>query len=236
MSLERLRCGLEIKLAQNDTDVKAGTFKGYGSIFNNIDAGGDMVMPGAFKKSLREWKKRGKLPKMLLQHGGFFGPAEDGIPVGKYMVMEEDDKGLYLEGELFALDTQKGKYIHEGMTAGELDGLSIGYVSKLVEYPKKPEEPRRKLKEVDLFEVSIVTFGMNKEALVESAKSIESIHTLSEAENYLRDACGLSRAQALAFVSRVKGLRPSDSEGSHLVPQLGDLLIKDIRNLFGAKS
>lgn len=212
MSFERMRCSLEIKLSSTDVDQKQGTFKGYGSIFNNIDQGGDMVMPGAFKKSLREWKKRGKLPKMLLQHGGMFGPAEDAIPVGKYTTMEEDEKGLYLEGELFALDTQKGKYIHEGMKAGELDGLSIGYIAKGVDYPNKPDEPRRKLKEVDLFEVSIVTFGMNKEALIESAKSIESIATLSEAEDYLRDACGFSRAQALAFVSRIKSLRPSDSE------------------------
>lgn len=213
MALERLRCGLEIKLAPNDADTKVGTFKGYGSVFNNIDEGGDMVLPGAFKKTLREWKKRGKLPKMLLQHGGFFGPAEDGIPVGKYTSMEEDEKGLYLEGELFALDTQKGTYIHQGMATGELDGLSIGYIPKGVEYPNKPDQPRRKLKEVDLFEVSIVTFGMNREALVESAKSIESIANLKQAEDYLRDACGFSRAQALAFVSRIKSLRPSDSEG-----------------------
>lgn len=220
MALERLRCGLEIKLAQADADAKVGTFKGYGSVFNNIDAGSDMVMPGAFKKTLREWKKRGKLPKMLLQHGGFFGPAEDGIPIGKYTLMEEDEKGLYLEGELFALDTQKGKYIHEGMKTGELDGLSIGYVPKGVEYPNKPDEPRRKLKEVDLFEVSVVTFGMNKDALVESAKSIEQFQTLADAEAYLRDVAGLSQRQAVAFVSRIKGLRPSDSEGQQLAAAL----------------
>lgn len=226
MAFERMRCSLELKLAANDVDAKQGTFKGYGSIFNNIDQGGDMVMPGAFKKTLREWKKRGKLPKMLLQHGGMFGPAEDAIPVGKYTMMEEDEKGLYLEGELFALDTQKGKYINEGMKAGELDGLSIGYIPKGVEYPNKPDEPRRKLKEVDLFEVSIVTFGMNKEALIESAKSIESINTLSEAEDYLRDACGFSRAQALAFVSRIKSLRPSDSGMADLLSQAKKLRLK----------
>lgn len=213
MKFERMSCGLELKFASDETADKAGTFSGYGSIFSNIDAGGDMVMPGAFKKTLKEWKRKGKLPKMLLMHGGFIGPAEDQIPIGKYSSMEEDDTGLSLSGGLFALDTQKGKYIHEGMSSGELDGLSIGYEAKKVEYVKQPDNPalRRKLIEVDLYEVSVVTFGMNKQALVTSAKSVESISTLSEAEDYLRDACGFSRSQALAFVSRIKSLSPSDS-------------------------
>lgn len=213
MKFERLSCGLELKFADTDVDEKAGTFKGHGAIFNNVDAGGDLIAPGAFKHTLKEWKGRGKLPKMLLQHGGFFGPSEDAIPIGKYSVMEEDEKGLYLEGELFALDTQKGKYIHEGMKSGELDGLSIGYEAIDVTYGKKPDEARRTLKKIKLREVSVVTFGMNDRALIESAKSIETIASLPDAEAWLRDAAGLSRQQALAFVSRVKGLRPSDSEG-----------------------
>lgn len=210
MTFQRLRCGMELKFA--DDESKAGTFSGYGSVFNVMDGGGDVVAPGAFKATLKEWKKRGKLPKMLLQHGGFIGPAEDGIPVGKYDVMEEDDKGLYLEGSLFGLDTQKGKYIYEGMKAGELDGLSIGYIAREVAYGKNPDEPRRTLKKIELFEVSIVTFPMNKDSRIEATKSIEEIATYSEAEDYLRDACGFSRSQAVAFVSRIKGLRPSDSE------------------------
>src|SRR3990167_147932 len=223
MKFERMHCGLELKLAPND-DTKVGSFSGYGSVFNNLDAGGDIVAPGAFKKTLKEWKARGKLPKMLLMHGGFIGPAEDGIPVGKYAAMEEDDKGLYLEGELFALDTQKGKYIQEGMKSGELDGLSIGYEVIDVTYGKKPDEPRRTLKQLKLWEVSIVTFGMNDKALVDNAKSIETISSLAQAEDYLRDACGFSRAQAVAFVSRIKGLRPSDSEGQAHVDEVRRLI------------
>lgn len=212
MKLERMRCGLELKFAPADDSTKVGTFSGYGAIFNNIDHGGDMITKGAFKDTLREWKKRSKWPKMLLQHGGFFGPAEDGIPIGQYTTMEEDDKGLFLEGGLFALDTQKGKYIHEGLKSGELDGLSIGYEAVDVTYGKKPDEPRRTLKKLKLFEVSIVTFQMNEKATVEAAKAIELFKSLSDAEDYLRDACGFSRQQAVAFVSRIKSLRPSDSE------------------------
>jgi uncharacterized protein len=212
MAFERMCCRLELKLAQSDPDAKLGTFSGYGSIFNHIDLGGDMVAPGAFKASLREWKARGKLPKMFLQHGFGF-TTEDQIPIGKYTRMEEDEKGLYVEGELFALDTQKGKYIHEGMKAGELDGLSIGYETIDVTYGKKPDEPRRTLKKIKLYEVSPVSFGMNEKALIDSAKSIEGLMTISDFEEYLREAGHFSRSQATAFTSRFKAsLRPSDSE------------------------
>jgi hypothetical protein len=210
MKLQRLRCGMELKFASDE--AKVGTFSGYGSVFNLIDAGGDLIAPGAFKQTLKDWKGKGGLPKMLLQHGGFFGPAEDGIPIGKYTSMEEDTKGLYLEGELFALNTQKGQYIYEGLKSGALDGLSIGYQAVDVTFGKKPDEPRRTIKKINLFEISVVTYPMNSESRIDAAKSIESIKSLSDAEDYLRDACGFSRSQSVAFVSRIKSLRPSDSE------------------------
>jgi HK97 family phage prohead protease len=232
MKLEHMRCGLELKFTGSDDGARVGTFKGYGAVFNNVDQGGDIIAPGAFKATLKEWRGRGKRPKMLLQHGGFFGPAEDGIPIGKYTEMEEDEKGLYLEGELFALDTQKGKYIYEGVKSGELDGLSIGYEVVDVTLGRKPEEPRRTLKKLNLFEVSIVTFPMNRKATVESAKAIEHLQNLADAETYLRDACGFSRQQAVAFVSRVKRLRPSDSETAKVVEvnAIGAQLMSRIRN------
>jgi HK97 family phage prohead protease len=221
--LERMRCDLELKFVREGSDAKVGTFAGYGAVFNNLDGGGDVIAPGAFKKTLKAWKSKDKLPKMLLQHGSFLGPAEDGIPIGKYTTMEEDSKGLYLEGELFALDTQKGKYIYEGMSSGELDGLSIGYEVVDVSYGKKPDEPRRTLKALNLREVSVVTFPMNDKASVTAVKSIEEMTTLADAESYLRDAGGFSRQQALAFISRIKSLRPSDSELASLRPSDSEL-------------
>lgn len=229
MSLERKRLGLELKFAQGD-NVKAGTFSGYGARFGNVDSYGDVIEKGAFKATLREWKKRDRLPPMLLQHGGFIGPAEDGIPVGIWTKMEEDDEGLVVEGELFGLDTDKGTYIYEGLKAGALDGLSIGYIAREVAYGKKPDEPKRMLKKIDLKEVSIVTFPANDAARVSAAKSIEDFLTLSDAEDYLRDACGFSRKQAVAFVSRIKSLSPSDSETANVaeVAQMGARLLQRI--------
>jgi HK97 family phage prohead protease len=214
MQTERLMCGLvEVKFAPDDAGAKVGLFTGYASVFNVVDAQGDNVAKGAFGNSLREWETRGKLPPMLLQHGGFFGGADDMLPIGKYTSMEENSKGLKVEGQLFALDTDRGAYIYEGLKAGVLDGLSIGYVAKKFKMGTKPNEARRTLEEVDLREVSIVTYPANDKSRINSVKSIETIATLSDAEDWLRDAAGLSHRQALAFVSRVKGLRPSDSEG-----------------------
>lgn len=221
MTMQRLNCDFEIKFAEDET--KEGTFSGYGSVFNNVDGGGDLIAPGAFKKTLKEWGSRKKLPKMLLQHGGFIGPAEDGIPIGKYSKMEEDEHGLFVEGSLFALETQKGRYIYEGLKSGELDGLSIGYEAIDVSYGKTPDEPRRTLKQIKLWELSIVTFPMNQESRVTSAKAVELMTSLSDAEDYLRDACGFSRSQAVAFVSRVKSLSQSDSDGLAMLDALADV-------------
>jgi hypothetical protein len=94
-----------------------------------------------------------------------------------------------------------------------INGMSIGYRVKEFAMGTKPGEPRRTLKKVDVHEISLVTFPANRSARVSQVKAIEDIATLSDAEAWLRDAAGVPRSAALAFVSRVKGLRPSDSEG-----------------------
>ena len=233
MKLERKSCGRQVKFAPSD--VKVGAFEGYGAVFGNVDSQGDVIAKGAFKETLRTWQKdRGGFPKMLLQHGGFFGPAEDGIPIGIYTEMSEDDTGLVCKGELFALDTDKGRYIHEGLKSGALDGLSIGYEVVDVSFGKKPDEPRRTLKKINLFEVSVVTFPANDAARVDEAKSIEQIETLSDAEGWLRDVARFSHTQARAFVSRVKGLRPRDAEGS--LKADANRLIERIQLITGVRS
>jgi HK97 family phage prohead protease len=183
-----------------------GTFAGYGAIFGNLDGRRDLIKKGAFKESLRDWKRdRKKLPKMLLQHGGgFMGAADDLVPIGQWTRMEEDDNGLLCEGKLFAMDTDRGKYIHAGLTSGELDGLSIGYEVKDFENGTKPEEPRRTLKKIDLWEVSVVTFPMNRSAIIAEAKSIDELETLADVESLLREAAGMSKTQATALVARIK--------------------------------
>lgn len=202
--MDRYQADFEFKFA---TGAKDGTFSGYGAIFGNVDSYGDRIDQGAFKTSLRDWEAKGKLPPMLLQHGGFFGPVDDMLPVGKWTSMEENTKGLKVEGELFALGTDRGQLIYEGMKAGSLDGLSIGYRAKKYTVGTKPTEPTRTLHEVELRELSIVTFPANDKALVGSVKAadIDALSTLSDFEDFLREAGGpgWSKKTARDFVSRI---------------------------------
>jgi len=211
--MDRLRFDMEVKFASD----KTGVFSGYGGVTRNKDYGGDVIAPGAFKNTLREWEDKGKLPPMLLQHGGgFLGGALDQLPVGKYTAMEENSKGLKVEGELFALSTERGQYIYEGMKSGTLDGLSIGYRVKEFVLGTKPTEPRRTIKSLDLVEVSIVTFPMNDKARIGAVKSSD-IKTIREFEDFLRDVGGYSHSAAKAIAAGgFKATDPRDEDGADL--------------------
>ena len=211
-----------------------GTFSGYGSVFNHEDFGGDVIQKGAFKDTLKDWDAKGKLPKMLLQHGGgiFGGGAEDMVPIGKWTGMREDAKGLAVEGRLFGIkDTERGKSVHEAMREGELDGLSIGYRVKEYELGTKPTEPNRTIKKADLLEVSVVLFGMNDKALVDAVKSsdIDQLEDLSDCERLLREAAGFSRKTATNFVSVVSRIARREAGASKSLDGLLDQIRRTVR-------
>jgi HK97 family phage prohead protease len=167
---------------------------------------GDVIQAGAFKNTLADWRdNRGKFPPMLLQHGGtslFGGNAEDLLPVGQWTDMEENARGLKVTGRLFALETEKGQYIYEGLKTGVLDGLSIGFRTKQKIDGTKPGEPRRTVTEIDLWEVSIVTFPSNPRARIASVKSITS-EQWRELEASLEDA-RLSRSDRRMAIGAFK--------------------------------
>lgn len=180
-------------------DAAAMEFAGYGAVFGNVDSYGDTIAAGAFAETLREAKGSGVWPAMLLQHGGglFGGSAEDQTPIGIWTAMEEDTTGLKLEGKL--ADTARGRDLYTLMKMtprSAINGLSIGYTVKDFVPRTKPEEPRRKLTKVHLWEVSPVTFPANPKARVTDVKSAAP----SEIEKLLRDA-GLSRAEAKALMA-----------------------------------
>lgn len=162
---------IEVKFDAGMVDDKLGTFEGYGAVFGNIDSYGDVIQKGAFRDTLREFKKAKRMPVMLVQHGGFMMTDMDALPIGKWEEMDEDDTGLRVKGRLINLDTERGKLIHGAMREGVLDGMSIGYRAKEFEVGTKPEQPRRLLKKIDLVEVSIVTFPANGKSRVESVKA-----------------------------------------------------------------
>lgn len=206
----------------NDLDCKSQTssgedeytFSGYLSVCNNVDQGLDVIMPGAFKDTLREWKKKGYYPPMLRQHGGMKLTADDLDPIGKWTLMREDEKGLYVEGKLFS--TTAGRDVWTVLKESEPGsmGMSIGYRAKDYKYvegkkygSKYATKTIRELNKVHLIEGSVVTFPMNTEATINSVKSIA---TLRDAEEFLRE----------------KGF--SNKESKDIVVQLRDIISADI--------
>lgn len=210
---EHLACGL-IELKFDSSDASVMSFSGYGAVFKNIDAYGDVIEPGAFAQYLSEVKaKKRPWPAMLSQHGGWGMSAEDLTPVGIWTDLSEDGHGLRVEGKL--ADTPRGHELYQLMKMAPrpaIDGLSIGYIPKEIVPRSKPEEPRRRLKRIDLVEISPVTFPANGKARVASVKSIEEIETLRQAEEFLC-AKGCSKSEALALISRIKSARPGDPAG-----------------------
>ena len=184
----KCQCDTEIKKLVFESEMKSadeGVFSGYASVFGNEDQGNDVVQKGAFTKSLED--RPAPKVKMLFQH-------KTDEPIGVFETIYEDQKGLYVKGKL-ALKTQKGKETYELLKIGALDGMSIGFRAD----PQKQgynENKRgiRTLKEVDLMEISLVTFPMNEEAMVQSVKG--NSKTIRDWEKILRDAGGLSRTEA----------------------------------------
>lgn len=173
-----------------------GRFVGYASVFGELDSYRDIVMPGAFKRSLKEdFADKDRHVPMLWQHNSY-------SPIGIYPELHEDSKGLYVEGEC-NMDVQQGRECHALMKQRALTGLSIGYVSNDVDWDEK--NLSRKLLDVSLWEISPVTFPAGDSARAE-AKNFGQLATLSDVEDYLRDAYGCSRKEAVALASRIKAI------------------------------
>lgn len=200
--MRRLDIGLiELKLAPSDDGVKTMTFTGYGAVFNNVDAYGDVIEPGAFAGYLSDVQAgKQNWPAMLSQHGGYGMTADDMTPVGVWTELAEDGKGLKITGQL--ADTQRGRDLHTLMKMEPrpaINGLSIGYIPKEWEPRSKPDDPRRRIKRIDLIEISPVTFPANSRARVDSVKSADGIR-VRDAEMALRDA-GFSANEAKAILA-----------------------------------
>lgn len=189
---------LQIKATGED-----GTVEGYGSVFDVEDSYSDVITAGAFKASLAAHKAAGTMPAMLWQHD-----PED--PIGVWTDMVEDGKGLRVKGQL-ALETQLGRETHALLKMGAITGLSIGFISKAWSYDQ--ENGIRTLTEVDLWEVSLVTFPANAKARVTAVKAadVAQITTIRQAEKALRDA-GFADDAAKAFVASVKRIASDERD------------------------
>ena len=158
MSLNHKDFAFEIKAVQED-----GFFSGYASVFGLVDGDQDVVLKGAFSASLASWSSKNRLPSLLWQH-------RQGEPIGVYTKMVEDEIGLYVEGRL-ALKTVRGAEAYELMKMQAVNGLSIGFVPRDDSYDRVTGV--RSLKQVDLWEVSVVTFPANDASRVGNVKAQE---------------------------------------------------------------
>ena len=150
--------GLETKFCRlGDVSATDGMcrIEGYASVFGVPDQGGDVVMAGAYARSLRKLRDEGRQVKMLWQHD----PAQ---PIGVWDDIREDQKGLWVRGHILT-EVEKGREAAALVAAGAIHGLSIGYRTVAAE---KDTKGKWLLREIELWEVSLVTFPMLPEARV----------------------------------------------------------------------
>ena len=158
--------GLETKFARFGEGIKVQddhVIEGYASLFGACDQGGDVVSAGAYAASLGAIKAEGRRVKMLWQH-------DPTLPIGVWDEVREDAKGLWVKGRLLP-EVAKGREALELIAAGAIDGLSIGY--RTVKSTKNTKG-QRLLTELELWEVSLVTFPMLPSARV-AAKADEVV-------------------------------------------------------------
>jgi len=136
-----------------------GRFCGYASMFNVPDEGVDVVMAGAFARSLAK-RGAGRI-RMLFQHD----PKE---PVGRWDVVREDGFGLWVEGRLVP-GVPRADALKALIARQALDGLSIGF--RTVKASRGGRRAVRRLHEIDLWEISIVTFPMLESARIAAAQT-----------------------------------------------------------------
>jgi len=182
------------------SDEKTGEFEGYASVFNSNDAVNDSIVPGAFAKSILS----GRIPRLFVNH------KHGDIPPGSWTDLKEDDHGLWGRGSI-NLDIEKGRELHSAMQRGDMDGLSIGFTMGDGDFSRK-DAGGRIIKNVDLREISVVTFPCEPGARISAVKAeIEGFMTLKDYENYLREVGGFSKSMATAIVSQIAKVARSDS-------------------------
>lgn len=177
----------------------AGVFEGYASVFDGIDSYNDTIVKGAYKETLVNRKRD---VAMYFNHASFRSdmPAR----IGKWNYLEEDSKGLYVRGQL-SLGHPTANAIYAGMKNETLDGLSIGFT--IPEGGYELRDNIRYLKQINLVEISVVDNPADNEARIslDSVKhEIESIKSIREAEEFLREVANLSNSSAKALLAQIK--------------------------------
>lgn len=205
--MSKLEVPFELKAVDD-----AGNFEGYAAVFNNVDLGDDVILPGAFT---RVKATRGGKLKLALYHDltRLVGAAD----------YTQDDHGLFLMGRV-NLAVSYARDAYELMKAEILDSMSIGFNTIKADFEDRAGRRVRIIKEAELWEASFVPFGMNPEAQILTVKSDIRLF-----ENALRERMGLSQKEAAAVASLGYPAlrRDGGSEATAIVEEL-----KEISTLF----
>jgi HK97 family phage prohead protease len=178
-------------------------FEGYASVWGRVDSYGDTVLKGAFAESL----EKERMPLMLYGHNA-------NRVIGKWVKMAEDDRGLYVVGELTPGHSE-AKDIEALMKHGAISGLSIGGYTTDAE---DKADRGKIIKAFDLFEVSLVSMPAEDEARIDPASfksRLNEADTIKDIEALLREAGGFSRSNATAIVAKLRAIfqRDADNKG-----------------------
>jgi HK97 family phage prohead protease len=185
----------DLKFAKSE-----GQFSGYGSVFGNRDSAMDVIMPGAYSEVL----KSGDPVQIYVNHNWLSGA----LPVGSWAGLKQDERGLVGDAEL-VMKMPSAVDAYWSMKSGLVTGLSVAVIPDpdALEYRNDGTRVIHNIKY--LKEISIVNDPANDQARVLNVKSdhmarIEVIGSVREIESFLRDAGGLTKGAALAFVARAK--------------------------------
>lgn len=213
-----MRKVFQLNLKNLEQDERS--FSGYGSTFGNVDRVGDIVEKGAFSKSLDKHTTDGTMPAMLLHH-------DMHRPIGVWTKMEEDEKGLAVEGKL-TKGVRDADEAYALLKDGALHSMSIGYRVVREEYDRKSGVNH--LHEISLHELSLVTIPANAAAIVGGVKDDDGIPNIRELERVLREA-GLSRREAKAFLAEgFKALRSEEPAEPVQEPVNDDMVAKAVED------
>lgn len=151
--------------AGTDKGLPDGSFEGYASVFGNVDSYGDVVDPGAFTRTLADWKAKGGIIPVLWDHDR----ADPFANIGGLTSAEEDEKGLHVTGQL-DMDNPTAQQVYRLMKGGRTNSMSFAYSVA----DSSVDDDVNHLKDLDLFEVSVVQVPANELAAIESVKSASS--------------------------------------------------------------
>jgi HK97 family phage prohead protease len=187
---------------------ESGQFKGYASVFGGVDSYRDTILKGAYLDTLKE----NGIPKMFYNH-------KWDMPIGKYALVDEDSKGLWVEGELTP-GHSRASDVRASMLHQTLDGLSIGGMLRKGDYKDGNEGGRIIHKWTVLKEISPVVFPADGAARIDLdsvkyADEMAAIETIRDFEYFLRDAGNFSKGAAQALTARAKALFALRDAGSN---------------------